>query len=120
MAIRNLAFLGILASFIAAAPGGASAQESGIATIYALHGEATASGEYARPNGLTAAHKTLPFGTMVKVTNTRNGRSVVVKITDRGPFGRGRIIDLTPAGARALGFYDAGITPVTLTVVGRS
>ena len=124
MIIRNLAFLGFLGSLIAAPVAGAAAKDvpgqTGLATIYALHGEATASGEYARPNGLTAAHRTLPFGTMVKVTNHRNGQSVVVKITDRGPFGRGRIIDLTPAGARALGFWDAGVTPVTLTVVGRN
>jgi rare lipoprotein A len=118
MVMRKLAFLGILSIVIVAASGVASAEE-GIGTIYALRGEGTASGEYARPDGLTAAHKTLPFGTMVKVTNKRNGRTVVVKITDRGPFGRGRIIDLTPAGANALGFYSAGITPVSLEVVGK-
>ena len=56
---------------------------------------------------------------MVKVTNKRNGRTVVVKITDRGPFTRGRIIDLTPAGANALDFYSAGVTPVSLEVVGK-
>jgi peptidoglycan lytic transglycosylase len=90
--------------------------ESGIASVYA--GGRTANGEHARPGDLTAAHKTLPFGTRVKVTNKRNGRSVVVRINDRGPFVRGRVIDVTPAGARALGF--AGLTPVTLTVVGRN
>jgi rare lipoprotein A len=119
MIVRHLSLLGLLAALTVLPLSGASAEE-GIASIYALHGEATASGEYARPNGLTAAHKSLPFGTMVKVTNTRNGQSVVVKITDRGPFIRGRIIDLTPAGARALGFFGAGVTPVTVTVVGRS
>jgi rare lipoprotein A len=61
---------------------------------------------------LTAAHRTLPFGTKVKVTNRRNGRTVTVRINDRGPFIRGRIIDLTPAGARALGF--SGLAPVTV------
>ena len=63
----------------------------------------------AGPSGrLTAAHRTLPFGTMVRVTNKRNGKSVVVRINDRGPFIRGRVIDLTPAGARALAFSGLG------------
>jgi rare lipoprotein A len=84
--------------------------QSGIASIYS--GEKTANGEYAYPGRLTAAHKSLPFGTRVRVTNRKNGRSVVVRINDRGPYVRGRIIDLTPAGARALGF--SGITPVTV------
>ena len=119
MTSRKIRFLAILAASIFAAPVAASAEE-GMATIYALHGEGTASGEYAYPDRLTAAHRTLPFGTMVKVTNHRNGRSVVVKITDRGPFGRGMIIDLTPAGAHALAFWDEGVVPVTLEVVGRN
>jgi len=93
----------------------ATAQE-GIASIYS--GERTANGEYARASGLTAAHRTLPFGTRVRVTNHQTGRSVVVRINDRGPFVRGRIIDLTPAGAHALGF--SGLAPVTVAVVGRS
>jgi rare lipoprotein A len=87
--------------------------QSGIASIYAYSGEKTASGEKAHPGGLTAAHRTLPFGTKVKVTNKRNGRSVTVRINDRGPFVRGRIIDLTPAAARALGF--SGLAPVEVT-----
>ena len=66
----------------------------------------------------TAAHRTLPFGTMVRVTNRGSGRSVVVRINDRGPFVRGRIIDLTPAAARALGF--SGLANVEVDVVGRS
>ena len=86
--------------------------QTGIASVYS--GERTANGEYARASGFTAAHKTLPFGTRVRVTNTRNGRSVVVRINDRGPFVRGRIIDLTPAGARAIG--SAGSPRSTLTV----
>jgi rare lipoprotein A len=87
--------------------------QSGIASVYAYAGEKTASGEKAHPGGLTAAHRTLPFGTKVKVTNKRNGRSVTVRINDRGPFVRGRIIDLTPAAARALGF--SGLAPVEVT-----
>ena len=86
--------------------------ESGIASIYAYAGERTASGERAQPSGLTAAHRSLPFGTRVRVTNKSNGRSVVVRINDRGPFVRGRIIDLTPAAAHILGFN--GLAHVTL------
>jgi rare lipoprotein A len=91
--------------------------QSGIASIYGYDGQKTANGERARASGLTAAHRTLPFGTHVRVTNKKNGRSVVVRINDRGPFVRGRIIDVTPAAARALGF--SGLTSVSLNV-GRS
>jgi rare lipoprotein A len=92
-----------------------SGGSSGIASVYS--GGRTANGEFASSGGLTAAHRSLPFGTMVRVTNNRTGRSVIVRINDRGPFVRGRVIDLTPAGARALGF--SGLAPVTLAVVGR-
>ena len=121
MVVRKLAYLGILGSFIAAPLAGAHSEESGIASIY-MYGRPvpTASGARTNDAGLNAAHKSLPFGTMVKVTNRRNGQSVVVKIIDRGPYVRGRIIDVTPAAAKALGFWGAGVTPVTLTVVGRS
>ena len=87
--------------------------QSGIASIYS--GGRTASGKIASTSGMTAAHRTLPFGTLVRVTNQRSGRSVVVRINDRGPFMRGRVIDLTPAGARALGF--SGLAPVKLEIV---
>ena len=87
--------------------------ETGIASIYS--GEKTANGEYAHAHALTAAHKTLPFGTKVKVTNVHNGRSVIVRINDRGPYIKGRIIDLTPAGARAIG--SSGLARVELTVL---
>jgi rare lipoprotein A len=90
---------------------------SGVASIYSTEsGHGTASGQRLNPGALTAAHRSLPFGTKVRVTNNRNGRSVVVTINDRGPFVRGRIIDLTPAGARALGF--SGLTQVKLDVGG--
>jgi len=92
----------------------ASAQ-SGIASVYAYKIGRTASGERTESSALTAAHKSLPFGTKVRVTNKKNGRSVVVRINDRGPFVRGRVIDLTPAGARSLGF--SGLAPVTLEVI---
>jgi rare lipoprotein A len=87
--------------------------ESGIASVYAYGGSKTASGERVNPNAMTAAHRTLPFGTHVTVKHARNGRSVTVRINDRGPFIRGRVIDLTPAAARSLGF--SGLAPVTVT-----
>jgi len=77
--------------------------ETGIASVYGYAGGSTASGERANPRGLTAAHRTLPFGTWVKVTNKKNGLSVRVRINDRGPFKRGRVIDLTPVAAQQLG-----------------
>ena len=89
--------------------------QDGIASVYSTReGTRTASGIKLDDNALTAAHRTLPFGSKVRVTNTKNGQSVVVTITDRGPFVRGRVIDLTQAGARALGF--SGLAPVTLGV----
>ena len=88
--------------------------EAGIASVYAYSGGKTASGERANPGGFTAAHRTLKFGTQVRVTNRRNGRNVVVRINDRGPFVRGRVIDITPAAARALGF--SGLAPVTVDI----
>jgi rare lipoprotein A len=86
--------------------------QSGVASIYSQKGGKTASGEATNPENLTAAHRSLPFGTMVHVTNPKNDRSVVVRINDRGPFTRGRVIDLTPAAARQLGF--SGVTAVNL------
>ena len=91
----------------------ASAQ-SGAASWYGERPR-TANGERFNPNGMTAAHRTLPFGTRVRVENKRNGRSVVVRINDRGPFVRGRIIDLARGSARALGM--GGVTHVALGVV---
>ena len=83
----------------------------GIASFYGNESQ-TASGERFDAHELTAAHRTLPFGTRVRVTNHSNGRSVVVTINDRGPFVRGRIIDVTPAAAHALGM--SGLAPVTV------
>ena len=84
--------------------------------MYAYSGGKTASGERVSPSAFTAAHRTLPFGTHVRVTDDRTGRSVVVRINDRGPFVRGRVIDLTPAAAHALGI--SGTAPVKLDVLG--
>jgi rare lipoprotein A len=104
-----------LASVIGVAAGSAAHAQTGIASVYS--GGKTASGEVARAGGMTAAHKTLPFGTLVRVTNRRSGRSIIVRINDRGPFVRGRIIDLMPAAARAIGC--SGIAHVTVDIVGR-
>jgi rare lipoprotein A len=112
--LTNLVLASTLVISTIAMPVVASAQ-TGIASIYS--GGRTANGEHARASDLTAAHRTLPFGTMVRVTNQRSGRSVVVRINDRGPFIRGRVIDVTPAAAHVLGF--SGLAPVTLAVVGK-
>ncbi|MBL8584104.1 MAG: septal ring lytic transglycosylase RlpA family protein [Rhizobiaceae bacterium] len=87
--------------------------QCGSASWYALNSR-TASGERMNPSAMTAAHRSLPFGTKVKVTNQRNGKSVVVRINDRGPFVRGRVIDLSKAAARQLGFVGAGHTKICM------
>lgn len=107
----------IFAAVFTAALMGTAQAESGIASHYSTHdkdqnGSKTASGRRLDNNALTAAHRTLPFGSRVRVVNHSNGRSVVVTITDRGPFVRGRVIDVTPAAARALGFH--GLARVSL------
>ena len=90
--------------------------QGGVASVYSTDsGSRTAEGGRLNPGALTAAHRSLPFGTKVRVTNKKNGRSVVVTINDRGPFVRGRVIDLTPAGAHALGF--AGLASVNLEII---
>jgi len=95
----------------------ASAEDqTGVASIYSTaSGRKTAGDQKSSPEALTAAHRTLPFGTKVQVTNKSNGRSVIVTINDRGPFVRGRILDVSPAAARVLGF--SGLTQVNLLAV---
>jgi rare lipoprotein A len=88
-----------------------SGLSGGIASVYS--GGGTASGERMNPGALTAAHPSLPFGTKVRVTNSHTGRSVVVRINDRGPFVKGRVIDLSPAAAKAIGV--GGIAQVSLS-----
>ena len=90
--------------------------ETGMASFYANkhNGKKTASGERYQSSKLTAAHKTLPFGTMVKVTNLSNGKTVEVRINDRGPFARGRIIDLSRSAAKQIDMINAGVTKVKL------
>jgi rare lipoprotein A len=94
----------------------AEAGQVGVASYY-KHGRRTANGEKFNPNGFTAAHRSLAFGTRVKVTNLKNGRSVVVRINDRGPFTRGRIIDLAYGAAKAVGLHKSGIAKVSVAVL---
>jgi rare lipoprotein A len=93
--------------------------EVGIASWYGpgFHGNLTANGEVYDMHEISAAHKTLPFGTVVRVVEIETGRSVVVRINDRGPFIEGRIIDLSRGAADALGIVDKGITQVGLRIV---
>jgi rare lipoprotein A len=96
---------------VAALPARASAQTahhgfSGLCAFYPAHG-----------NGLTAAHRTLPFGTRVRVTDPKSGRSVTVTVNDRGPFGRHRVLDLSPSAARALGMISRGVIFVQAEVL---
>jgi rare lipoprotein A len=90
--------------------------ETGLASWYGSrhHGKRTASGEVFNQNKFTAAHRTLPWGSLVKVTNLANGKTVEVRINDRGPFSKGRIIDLSRAAARSLGMVEQGITTVRI------
>jgi rare lipoprotein A len=108
---RRLAVAAVV-SYLAATVSPANSSslvQSGIASAYSgKSGSRTASGERVTSSAFTAAHRTLPFGTMVRVTNVSNGRSVVVRVNDRGPFVRGRVIDLTLAVMRALGFSGTG------------
>ena len=78
----------------------------------------TASGERFNKNDMTAAHKTLPLGSRVRVTNLKNGRETIVRINDRGPYIEGRVIDLSEAAAKVLGFTDQGLTDVKVELVG--
>jgi rare lipoprotein A len=95
----------------------AEAQQIGHASWYALYSR-TASGEMMNPGALTAAHRSLPFGTKVRVENLSNGRSVVVRINDRGPFVGGRVIDLSKAAASHIGMVSSGTAKVKITTAG--
>ncbi|MFD2719010.1 septal ring lytic transglycosylase RlpA family protein [Hymenobacter monticola] len=100
------------------APRGAYTQ-TGLGSYYAakFNGRATASGSTYRPGQMTAAHNTLPFGTLIRVTNTRNGRSVDVTVTDRGPHTKGYIVDVSRRAAEQLDIVSAGVVPVRVTVI---
>lgn len=108
-----LSFVVILGLFSSCAP---KISQTGKASYYAskFNGRRTASGEKFRSSKRTAAHKTLPFGTKVKVTNLRNGKSVKVRINDRGPFAAGRIIDLSKKAARRIDMVQEGVGSVKI------
>ena len=101
------------------APPAPSFSQVGVASYYAskFENRKTADGERFKSDRFTAAHRTLPLGTMVRVTNLMNRRSVIVRINDRGPFARHRIIDLSPAAAQAIGVRDQGLMRVRIDVV---
>ncbi len=97
-----------------------SAQTQGKASYYSnrLHGRRVSDGTRYHKDSLTCAHRTLPFGTLLKVTNKANGKEVVVKVNDRGPFLKGRVVDLSMAAARELGMVSSGVASVTVEQVG--
>jgi rare lipoprotein A len=95
---------------------GAGTKSAGVASFYS-EDSATASGEKFDPNELTAAHPSLPFGTKLRVTNTTTGRSVTVRVNDRGPYVPGRVVDVSYSAAQALGMVNSGIANVTLDVM---
>ena len=113
-------FAGSIIALLALVTGCASSTSDGLASYYAdkYQGRKTANGETFDTTRLTAAHRTLPFGTRVRVTNVVNGKSVVVRVNDRGPFVAGRVIDLSAAAAKQLDMLRAGVVKVKLEVVG--
>ena len=113
--ISVVALLGLVLLYQVAGP----YYEVGIASWYGpgFDGNYTANGEIYDMNGISAAHKTLPFGTIVRVVEFSTGKSIIVRINDRGPFIEGRIIDLSKGAARKLGIIDKGITKVGLRII---
>lgn len=115
---RSIFTTATIAVLCTAAPFNAFAGSScGGASWYALHSK-TASGERMNPSLMTAAHKTLGFGTKIKVTNRRNGKTVVVRVNDRGPFIRGRVLDLSKAAAQNIGMVSSGTAKVCYEIIG--
>lgn len=122
--LKPLLFVLLLATGVGCAPtnpgvGQKGYTEEGKASYYSnkLHGRKMANGDKYSRHKLTAAHRTLPFGTKVKVTNLETNKTVKVKITDRGPFVKGRVVDLSEAAAKRLDYISAGIVPVRVKVV---
>lgn len=106
--------LAVLAGFSLPMAESLGAKQCGGASWYNLPGNKTASGERMNPKAMTAAHRNFRFGTKVRVTNRRNGRTVIVRINDRGPFIKGRVIDLSKAAAGRLGYLSRGHTSVCI------
>ena len=118
--LRKLLIFSVFFGMLSACGGSKSAfTQSGQGSYYAdkFDGRPTASGAPYRPGQLTAAHNTLPFGTRLKVNNTRNGHSVKVVVNDRGPHAKGRIVDVSKRAARKLDLIDAGVVPVQIKVL---
>jgi rare lipoprotein A len=123
--LRQALMPGIMVSLLSSCAGTSAGvgkrgyTEQGKASYYSnkLQGRKMANGEPYRRHKLTAAHRTLPFGTKVKVTNLQTRQTVKVKITDRGPYAKGRVIDLSEAAARRIGSIEAGVVPVKVKVV---
>ena len=111
---KNIVVVAALVAVLASTTGAFAGDQCGGASWYSLPGNRTASGDRMNPNAMTAAHKSLPFGTKVRVVDQRTGKSINVTINDRGPFVRGRIIDLSKAAATKLGFRNAGHTKVCI------
>jgi len=109
--VRFAAIAAVLGLTAGLWPNAADAAQTGMASYY-KHGARTANGERFDPHGYTAAHRTLPFGTRVLVTNLRNGKSVIVRINDRGPFTKGRVIDLSLGAAKVVGLTKSGVAKV--------
>ncbi len=114
--MRLVSALALLATIVIPAHAPAHAQ-TGSASWYALDGNRTANGEVMNSTKMTAAHPSLPFGTKIQVTNVRNGKSVVVRINDRGPFAKNRMLDVSKGAARELGFMGRGHTTVEIAMV---
>jgi rare lipoprotein A len=123
-AARRAGWLSMVALALVALPltarSGGSVLGSGVASYYAnsFAGKRTASGEPYRPGALTAAHRSAPFGSRIRVKHLGNGREVVVRVNDRGPWAKGRVIDLSYAAAKAIGLQRSGTARVSLTLVG--
>jgi len=115
--MRPTVALGLALALVAGGCAGVPISAHRGSASYYQHGTRTANGEPFNPLGYTAAHRTLPFGTRVRVTNKSNGRSVVVRINDRGPFIAGREIDVSRGAAEALGMVGAGVAPVYIEVL---
>jgi rare lipoprotein A len=112
--IKNIVVVASLLAVLASTTGAFAGDQCGGASWYSLPGNRTASGDRMNPSAMTAAHKTLPFGTKVNVVDQRTGKSIRVTINDRGPFVKGRIIDLSKAAATKLGFRNAGHAKVCI------
>lgn len=112
----------VFAALVAVASSSAHADTVGKASFYGkeLAGRKTASGERFNPSAMTAAHRSLPFGTRLKLTNTANGHSVMVRVNDRGPFVRGRTLDVSLGAAQALGFAGRGIASLRIEQAGHT